>query len=85
MSLMLLFCLQKQEETMLNEGMMSKKTKRLYDRMQHGISKKREFVENLEDKRRVMEEQQSEEVGKKRGAEPAQTPVRGGRGKKAKK
>lgn len=37
--------------------MMGKKTKRLYDRMQHGIGKKKEAVEKLESKRKAIEEQ----------------------------
>ena len=36
--------------------MMGKKTKRLYDRMQHGIGKKKDAVENLENKRKAIEE-----------------------------
>ena len=34
---------------------MSKKTKRLYGRMQHGIEKKRKLVESLEEKRDASE------------------------------
>ena len=36
---------------------MGKKTKRLYGRMQHGIQKKKEFVEILEKKRKDVETQ----------------------------
>jgi hypothetical protein len=64
----------------LSEGMMSKKTKRLYDRMQHGISKKKDFVESLEDKRRAIEEQQQEKdrqvSGKKRAGAANAEPVK---------
>jgi len=44
-----------QEEAELSKIMMGKKTKRLYGRMQHGIQKKKEFVESLERKRKVAE------------------------------
>ncbi len=43
--------------------MMGKKKKRLYDRMQHGIGKKKEAVEQLETKRKAIEEQ--EQTGNK--------------------
>jgi pescadillo protein len=36
--------------------MMSKKTKRLYDRMQHGIQKKKDEVDRLKSKRQEAEE-----------------------------
>jgi hypothetical protein len=36
-------------------SMMSKKTKKLYDKMQYGIHQKNESVKKLEDKRRAVE------------------------------
>lgn len=39
-------------------SMMSKKTKKLYDKMQYGINQKNENVKRLEEKRRVAEKQQ---------------------------
>ena len=50
------------EDSELAKSMMSKKTKRLYDRMQHGISKKMDAVENLERKRKSLEETPSQIV-----------------------
>lgn len=44
------------EASELSKIMMSKKTKRLYGRMQHGIDKKQEAVEALEAKRKLSEE-----------------------------
>ncbi len=35
---------------------MTKKTKRLYDRMQHGLSKKKDAIEDLKNKRKDLEE-----------------------------
>ena len=39
----------------LAQSMMSKKTKRLYSRMQHGIQKKSDHVQKLIDKREQIE------------------------------
>lgn len=35
--------------------MMTKKTKRLYDRMQHGIAQKQDAIQTLESKRKALE------------------------------
>lgn len=42
--------------------MMSKKTKRLYGRMQHGLEKKKESTKRLEEKRQILEKSSSEDV-----------------------
>ena len=42
---------QEQEHAQLSEAMMTKKTKRLYERMQHGISKKQDIIDTLVEKR----------------------------------
>jgi hypothetical protein len=39
-------------------SMMSKKTKKLYDKMQYGINQKNENVKKLEGKRRVAEREE---------------------------
>lgn len=47
----------------LSITMMGKKTKRLYSRMQHGLTKKAEELERLTEKRRRIDEQEQEEAG----------------------
>jgi len=46
---------QEDEESSLPHIMMSKKTKRLYGRMQHGIQKKKDSIERLVEKRKIIE------------------------------
>lgn len=46
-------------------SMMSKKTKRLYDKMQYGINEKQESVKKLEAKRRLAEEDTAPASSKK--------------------
>jgi hypothetical protein len=43
------------EEAMLSKSLMTKKTKRLYGRMQHGIRAKKEAIDRLETKRQKLE------------------------------
>ena len=45
--------------------MMSKKTKRLYGRMQHGIEEKKAVVRTLETKRAAQEKAEKTGTGKK--------------------
>jgi hypothetical protein len=45
---------------MLSMQMMKKKTKRLYDRMQHGIGKKQEQIDSLLQKRKAIEDDADE-------------------------
>jgi hypothetical protein len=40
----------------LTTSMMKKKSKRLYDRMQYGIGKKQDQITSLEEKRKALEE-----------------------------
>ena len=55
MSIFLISSIQNAEEGDLAKIMMSKKTKRLYGRMQHGIQKKKDAVDRLEEKRKEIE------------------------------
>ncbi|CAN0141374.1 unnamed protein product [Ectocarpus sp. 12 AP-2014] len=48
---------EEQEHHEMSRNMMSKKAKRLYGRMQHGLSKRREEVERLKAKRKKLEAQ----------------------------
>ena len=48
----------------LSKSMMGKKTKRLYDRMQHGIQKKQDAVEKLKNKREEVDNVSSSKQGK---------------------
>eukprot|EP00752_Nemacystus_decipiens_P012603 g11162.t1 len=48
---------EEQEHQEMSRNMMSKKAKRLYGRMQHGLSKRREEVERLKAKRKKLEAQ----------------------------
>jgi pescadillo protein len=45
--------------------MMSKKSKRLYGRMQHGIQKKQDAIEQLEAKRKIFENESSKDSTEK--------------------
>lgn len=51
--------LQAKELKDLSIQMMTKKTKRLYDRMQHGIQEKSQATEKLESKRKALEADKS--------------------------
>lgn len=66
--LFILWCLfvKEEEATDLSKIMMSKKTKRLYGRMQHSIGQKQDAVEVLETKRKI-----SETAAAAKAAEPA--------------
>lgn len=63
-----------QEEELhdMSQIMMSKKTRRLYGRMQHGIDKKKEAVEALVRKRKQLEEQEEAKAGKGKGKAKAE-------------
>ena len=51
--------------------MMGKKTKRLYDRMQHGIQQKKDSVQRLESKREEAETKATAAGKRKRGEDAA--------------
>jgi hypothetical protein len=60
--------LQEDEAVELSKTMMGKKTKRLYDRMQHGIQAKQESVSRLVNKRDEAESNEKNTTKRKRGA-----------------
>jgi pescadillo protein len=51
--------------------MMKKKTKRLYDRMQHGLEKKQQAVQSLLTKRKALEEASPKPAKKAKQPAPA--------------
>jgi hypothetical protein len=74
----------------LSKLMMSKKTKRLYGRMQHGIEEKKDAIRALESKRRDQEEKEEAAAAStttttpagKKGAKAATPATKGGKAKK---
>jgi hypothetical protein len=60
------FTLLQDEEANLPQIMMSKKTKRLYGRMQHGLQKKRESIDRLVEKRKAIEETEAPKKSSKK-------------------
>jgi hypothetical protein len=63
--------LQEDEASKLSKLMMSKKTKRLYGRMQHGIEEKKAAVSNLEAKRAAQEKQDKKASSSAAAKKPA--------------
>ena len=59
-----LFINQEEEVKELSKSMMNNKQKRLYNRMQHGIAKKKEMKEILETKRKQTVDGKNEAVKK---------------------
>lgn len=70
-----------EEAARMAQIMMSKKTKRLYGRMQHGIEKKKDAVRSLEEKRQRLEEPQPTAAAAAAGATKATTKAPKKRGK----
>lgn len=60
--------------------MMGKKSKRLYDRMQHGIQQKQDSVDRLVSKREEAENKEKSATKRKRGEAASEAPA----GKKSK-